>query len=251
MYHHKVTALSDTGAARNCIRKQVVKSLNLEIRRLRRDEPRSLILGNGKSVKVIGTVKCSWEFASDGERIDILLYVLADCIFDVILGSNFLHDTETITKKTYRLSPLERPRKFQLVSLCGMPVRCLKGRLDSTECFAVPDSGAEPNLISYKYAEARGWLLDMFPGPESCRMLQFADGSMETVSGRLRLQWDFATGWNPGTPGGGAYYDFDVLRGCPFDVILGRNFLDDTGAVMNHMDKSETGETSQSQNTIP
>lgn len=64
-------------------------------------------------------------------------------------------------------------------------------QLDSTECFALPDSGAEPNLLSYKYAEARGWLLDMLQGPESCRLLQFADGSMVIVQYMPKFQGQF------------------------------------------------------------
>jgi curved DNA-binding protein CbpA len=236
---HKVTALCDTGAHENCIRKQFAMDLKLKVRKLEPDEPRSFVMGHGKQVQVLGAVQKKWKFAADSECVDITLYVLSDCIFDVILGQDFLYNTQTITEKTYRLSPMERPQnalKIRLVNLCGTPVRCMRGTLDSTECSALPDSGAEPNLVAYDYAEAKGWLADMYPGPESCRLLQFADGSTESVSGRLRLQWSFLTGWGTAKPEGASYHEFDVLRGCPFDVILGCDFLDDTEAFTNHVD---------------
>jgi curved DNA-binding protein CbpA len=235
---HKVTALADTGAAQNCIRRQHALDLNLKVRNLELDEPQSFVMGHGKHIQVIGAVDCNWKFAADSERVDIILYVIPDCIFKVILGADFLFDTETMTRKRYRLSPMKASRsalKIPIVGLCGTPVRCLRGTLNSIECSALPDSGAEPNLIAYDYAEAKGWLLEMYKGPESCQLLQFADGSTETVSGRLRLQWNFLTGLGPVTSNKRPYYEFDVLHGCPFDVMLGCTFLDDTEAFMKHM----------------
>lgn len=234
---HKFTALSDTGASENCIRKQRVNDMKLKIRRLQPDEPTSFVMGNGRHMKVLGAVNCKWKFAADGNVVNITLYVVPDCIFDVILGADFLYNTETVTAKDYRLAPLDMPRNalgVRLVNLCGTPVRCMRGNLGSTECSALPDSGAEPNLVSYDYAEARGWLPDMYSPPESCRLLQFADGSTETVSGRLKLQWNFVTGWGPAESDGASYYEFDVLRGCPFEVILGCYFLNATKAFTDH-----------------
>jgi curved DNA-binding protein CbpA len=235
---HKVTALADTGAAQNCIRRQHALDLNLKVRNLELDEPQSFVMGHGKHIQVIGAVDCNWKFATDSERVYITLYVIPDCIFKIILGADFLFDTETMTGKRHRLSPMKASRsalKIPIVGLCGTPVRCLRGTLNSIECSALPDSGAEPNLIAYDYAEARGWLLEMYEGPESCQLLQFADGSTETVSGRLRLQWNFLTGLGPVTSNKRPYYEFDVLHGCPFDVMLGCTFLDDTEAFVKHM----------------
>jgi hypothetical protein len=56
------------------------------------------------------------------------------------------------------------------------------------------------------------------------------------VSGRLKLQWSFLTGWGTAAPDASSYHEFDVLRGCPFDVILGCDFLDDVKAFTNHME---------------
>jgi curved DNA-binding protein CbpA len=235
---YKVTALADTGA-QNCIRKQYAEKLQLRIRELELDEPQSFVMGNGNKIEVIGAVDCNWNFASELESINTTFYVLSYCIFDVVLGGDLLRDTQTLTNKSDRLLEMEIPRnvmKSRFVGLCGTPVRCLRGTLNLVECSALPDSGAEPNLIAYTYAEAQGWLFNMYQGPENDRLLQFADGSTETVSGRLRLQWNFLTGWGPAASSGHAYYEFDVLRGCPFDVLLGCTFLDDTEAFMNHVD---------------
>jgi hypothetical protein len=43
-------------------------------------------------------------------------------------------------------------------------------------------------------------------------------------------------GWGPAPSTKRAYYEFNVLRGCPFDVILGYAFLDETATFVNHFD---------------
>ena len=236
---HMVIALSDTGANKNLIHEKYVIDLEPESRKLKPDESKSFVIGNGNKVQPVGAVDCRWEFFDDSESVNITLYILSECIFDVVLGQDFLYSTETITSKRHRLSPLTRPPdalKIQLVNLCGTPVQCLRGTLDSTECLALPDSGAEPNLIAYEFAEAQGWLLDMHQGPKSCRLLQFIDGSTASVSGRLKLHWSFLTGWGPARSSGTSYFVFDVLRGCPFDVVLGCDFLHVTDTFGSHID---------------
>ncbi|KAJ4352691.1 hypothetical protein N0V95_004016 [Ascochyta clinopodiicola] len=236
---HEVTALCDTGAQENCIRESHAADLGLKVQRLDVDKRPSFIMGHGKTIHAVGFVKTVWTFYADRDSVHVTFFVLQDCIFEILLGANFLWGTETFTTKRYRLCDIPRPHNglsSRLVNLCGTPVRCLRGTLGSEECSALPDSGAEPNLISYEHAEKKGWLIDMYPGPESCRLLQFADGDTAMVSGRLRLHWDYLTGWASASSGAGSFYEFDVLRGCPFDVILGCEFLEVTRAFTRHVD---------------
>lgn len=237
---HKVLALGDTGAQQNCVREQCAIELGLHVRYLDAADRPSFVLGQGSTMEAVGVAECMWVFAKDNVAVKIDVFIMREIIFDIILGWDFLYDTDTLSTRSYRLCAMPRPRdglKGRLVNLCGTPVRCMRGNLGSVECSALPDYGAEPNLISYDFAETKDWLLDMYQGPESCRLLQFADGSTTKVSGRLRLQWNYLTGWGPvDVDTDYTYYEFDVLRGCPFDVILGCDILDETDPFNNHLD---------------
>jgi hypothetical protein len=70
---HKVTALCNTGAHENCIRRQYVEDLSLEVRKLEPNEPRSFVMGHGKQVQVLGAVEMKWKFATDSMCVDITL----------------------------------------------------------------------------------------------------------------------------------------------------------------------------------
>jgi hypothetical protein len=236
---HYVVALGDTGAQQNCIPEQLASELGFEVEYFTAEMRPSFVLGHGKTIDVLGVVSCRWNFAEEHGVSLIQLFVLQDCIFDVILGFDFLYSTDTITTNSYRMCSMPRSQDSlgpRLVNLCGTPVHCLRGNLDTATCSALPDYGAEPNLIAYDLAERRDWLLDMYDGLESCRLLQFVDGSTAKVSGRLKLQWSFLTGWGPIDTDTATYYEFDVLPGCPFDVILGCDFLDETEPFVNHLD---------------
>lgn len=52
------------------------------------------VLGHGKTIDVLGVVSCRWNFAEEHGVSIIQLFVLQDCIFDVILGCDFLDETE-------------------------------------------------------------------------------------------------------------------------------------------------------------
>ena len=52
------------------------------------------VLGHGKTIDVLGVVSCRWNFAEEHGVSIIQLFVLQDCIFDVILGCDFLTETE-------------------------------------------------------------------------------------------------------------------------------------------------------------
>ncbi|KAL1592635.1 hypothetical protein SLS60_011051 [Paraconiothyrium brasiliense] len=237
---HKVLALGDTGAQQNCVREQCAIELGLHVRYLDAADRPSFVLGQGSTMQAVGVAECTWVFAKDRVPVKVDVFIVREIIFDIILGWDFLYDTDTLSTRSYRLCAMPRPRdglKGRLVNLCGTPVRCMRGNLGAVECSALPDYGAEPNLISYDFAEKKDWLLDMYQGPESCRLLQFADGSTTKVSGRLRLQWNYLTGWGPvDVDTNYTYYEFDVLRGCPFDVILGCDILDETDPFNNHLD---------------
>ncbi|KAH7130597.1 hypothetical protein B0J11DRAFT_578121 [Dendryphion nanum] len=237
-----VIALCDTGAEKNFIAEATAKEIGLCIEWLSDADQPCCRLGNGKEIYGTGLINTTWLFQADREckEYEITFNVLSDCIFDVMLGSDFLDKTGIMIEDHRWLCPMPRARgapTTSLVNLCGPPGRRLRGTLESKECSALLDSGAEPNILSYEYVERRGWLPNMFAGPESCRLLQFADGSTVFADGRLRLKWGFITQECGIAPeNSNTYVDFDVLRGCPHDIILGIDFLDNTNAFTQHQD---------------
>jgi len=97
-------------------------------------------------------VRLLWAFAEDPTKTyDLLFHVLETCIYDVILGSAFLTATETLSKYRRRLTEcvfsVARIFKFGFL---GNKCHRLEGILgDKHEVLAVPDTGAERNVMDY------------------------------------------------------------------------------------------------------
>lgn len=92
----------------------------------------------------------------------------------------------------HRLSRVPRPTRalyVRNVNILGYPSQRVKGELDSENVLALPDSGAELNMISYEYARRRGWLLNKMSGRNN--LLQFANGSLARTEGQVHAIWQF------------------------------------------------------------
>ena len=241
-----VHALADTGADKNFINERFSQVLHLEPIHFSSNERPSFVMGHGGRIEAIGKITVSWKFRGDIRKDyhPLTFYILPECIFDLMIGGSFLFETATMTTNRHRLSRMPRPRMalaVRMFNLCGWPGCRLKGILNLEACSALPDSGAEPNLVSYEYAKQRGWLPNIVPGPESCRLLLFADGSTKRTEGQLRLSWSFDDRWYIASPDheSKTAIIFDVLYGCPHDVILGQGFLEETDAFTHHKDAFE------------
>jgi hypothetical protein len=84
------------------------------------------------------------------------------------------------------LSQKPRPRNAPYIRhtfVLGSPIQRLSGYLNDEPVIALPDSGAEPNIISYTYAKERGWLTRI--NDDSEHVVQFADGSLATTVGQI------------------------------------------------------------------
>ena len=241
-----VHALADTGADKNFMNEHFSQELHLKPIHFRSDQRPSFVMGHGGRIEAIGKITVSWNFRADIRKDyhPMTFYILPECIFDVMIGGSSLFETATMDANRHRLSRMPRPRMalaVRMVNLCGWPSRRLKGVLNLEACSALPDTGAEPNLVSYEYAKQRGWLPKIVPGPESCRLLLFADGSTKRTEGQLRLAWSFDDRWDIASPDheSRTAIIFDVLYGCPHDVILGQSFLEETDAFIKHKEAFE------------
>ena len=176
-----------------------------------------------------GISTATWAFGEDqGKTFNLEFHVLADYPCDILIGAQFLEQTETLSVHHYRLKQrIVRPRDFSFVNLCGSPTQRLVGLLNSEPISALSDTGSEGNLMSEMYAREHGLVIDTSPDAQG--FLQFADGTMQETLGQVTTKWAFGDdAENP------IIVTFKVLSECAYDVILGQGILYQHQAYVKH-----------------
>ena len=170
-----------------------------------------------------------WAFAdSPKHRISILCHVLPSCTYDLILGNSFLKATETLTTFRYRLTKclFTMINNVSHFGFLGETYERLEGTIaDAHHVLAVPDTGADRNVMSLQYAIDKG--LEVKTEPQNRGYLQFADGSFDETMGQVETHWTFATGER-------IAITFEVLRHCCSDVIIGEDILTEHNVFQDH-----------------
>ena len=102
----------------------------------------------------------------------------------------------------------------------------LQGTLgDGHTVLAIPDTGADRNVMSLQYAVDHGF--ELMTGQNHCGYLQFADGSYDKTVGQVKTYWTFASGERvPVT--------FEVLEYCCSDVVIGEELLTEHNVFVDH-----------------
>lgn len=96
---------------------------------------------------------------------------------------------------------------------------------DEHAVLAIPDTGADRNVMSLQYAIDHG--LELKSGPKHRGYLQFADGSFDETVGQVETYWTFVSGERiPVT--------FEVLEYCCSDVIIGEDVLTEYNVFQEH-----------------
>ncbi|CZR56925.1 uncharacterized protein PAC_06814 [Phialocephala subalpina] len=204
---------ADTGASQNIMSLDYVRKLGLGIdfRKTQLFE-----LGNKKRVRSIGIVQVQWELADPFKAYTLTCPVLEMCLFDVILGSQFLTETQTLSKYAYRISNCISPRPFQFC-LLGKSSSSITGSLGLwKDVFALLDTGAECNVIDYHYAKCLGLAIDCTH--KARNYLISADGSTQRTVGQTRVHWTFADGKQ-------ILVTFEVLENCASNIVLGEGVV--------------------------
>ena len=229
IHGNKVSAVPDTGAEVNIMSLPFFKSLGLRDIDRRPTSRVSLRLGNGKTVRSLGQVLAPWRFKNENSKSFMLTFhILANSVSDVLIGNAFLRSTEIMSTNRHRLSRVPRATRASYVNLLGSTNQRVVGDLHGEQIHALPDSGAEVNLLSYDYVKRRGWFIDKMA--KNGNELQFADGSLSRSMGEVRVPWQFLD--DQGFQNDKSRKDiiFQVLRDLPYDAVLGQEFLEDTQA---------------------
>ena len=170
-----------------------------------------------------------WAFAENPkETFSIVCHVISCCTYDLILGNGFLTATKTLTKFCHRLtrclfSVVNNVPHFNFL---GETCQRLEGTLaNKHSVLAIPDTGADRNIMSLQYAVNQGF--DLKIGQNHSGYLQFADGSYDKTVGQVETYWTFANGVRiPVT--------FEILEHCCSDVIIGEKILTEQNVSVKH-----------------
>ncbi|KAF2242885.1 hypothetical protein BU26DRAFT_570313 [Trematosphaeria pertusa] len=203
-------------------------------------------LPNGKLVKSLGSLNLTFRFNRQHKGYRLPFTVLQNCVHDVVLGSDFLRQTETLTKYLGRIEWFRRPPAGSIPRVCFVnnPQQVVLGSINGQLVSASPDTGSDVNLISKLCATVLGLKIDTVS--DRITTLEFIDGStvptFGMVSGvhwrfgadndaqsppsldkRTKVQeWDFGTNASPGDT---YLCDFYVLEHLMFPVILSSDLL--------------------------
>ena len=223
-------ARHDTGApCGNYIDKTLAESLHLPIQQ-GKGCCKSFLLGNGKVVRSVGKVKAVCAFAKETQtRMKCCFYVFNKLAAPLIMGSEFLEKTKTMSKFTNRLeSRVSGGMTMPMLNFIA-PTQASKRRfsafIDGHKTYINADSGSELDLMSSSYSRGHGYKIDR---RRECRnRIQIADGTVIESIGRVRATLTLEDGSS-------FVRLFDVLPGLTSDVLLGEVSLEEIEAFTAH-----------------
>jgi hypothetical protein len=210
-------ALPATESGQNLMSEGFVIRAGFQIRR----SSNSFKLANSAMAHCIGTTTVHWRFINENlDQGPVTFSVLPSCSRDVILGSEFLRRTRTMTTNWHRLRV--QPSQENMppsVNILGDSRQSMAGTFRKEPIYALAGSGCEVNVVSERLIIALG-VTDKVKSNRRV-LLKLADGSLVQTVGSIRTSW----GFGDETWAGRRRQNFVVLSGCPYDVVLGQEFL--------------------------
>ncbi|KAJ8129232.1 hypothetical protein O1611_g4401 [Lasiodiplodia mahajangana] len=217
-----IAALPDSGADACFVSPEVAVLLGLSPKP---GSERPVKLANGRKIISPGSVDIPWRFLNEKETFRMTCWILPGCTHQIILGSKFLGETESLTTGRHRIQRKYTPvPKSVCVKLLGEGKQRLWGYLNDSFVAALPDTGSDVMIISLQYARRLNLKIDS--GLRDIVEVEFADGSTCLTNGIVR---DVA--WSSGCHS--IRCDFLVLDDISVDVILAKDYLFDMDVFSN------------------
>ena len=216
-----IGAQHDTGAeGSNFMTSELAEYLKLHIRTKESDR-KSFLMGTGKVRRAIGRVKAWCTFAKEsGTKMKCWFYVLPKLASPLIMGSQFLRDTKTMSHFTHRLEnqPSCTPSApmVNLISSTQQAKRRLVAFIDDRQTYINADSGSHLDLVSPAYTKKYGYNVDR---RRECRKrIRLADATTAETIGQVKAELTLHDG--------STYLKtFDVLPGLTSEVLIGEDTL--------------------------
>lgn len=231
-------ACPDSGSDDNIISLELVDKLGLEIEQVGSDQPRQFSIANGKIVTALGQVSTSCSFASgslsEPSKLECTFYVFQTLAVQLIMGLEFLQETETLSKHKDRLVEQFIPAMQSLrVNSVGKSKRALICRLGTFVGCATVDTGSDLDLISPAFAKSRAYKIE--PKVEK---LEFADCSVGYTAGVVNTSFIVgsmsASEFHP--RGEATKLHLFVLDNLTADILIGQDTIDELDIFHLHKD---------------
>ncbi|KAI0439364.1 hypothetical protein F4803DRAFT_554140 [Xylaria telfairii] len=224
----EIMTCPDSGSDENIMSLEFVNRLGLKTRGSG-NEPRRFSLANGKVTEAIGQVTSQCSFGagspSDISILDCIFHVFKSLAVPVIIGMEFLEQTETLSKHRDRLVEQLVPSMQALrVNSIGRPRRNLICRLDTYVGCANADTGSDLDLVSLEFARSRAFNIE--PAYEQ---LEFADCTVGYTSGVITASFSVGnvSGVEGFLPRGNVVdLEFYVLEDLNADILVGQDTID-------------------------
>lgn len=224
----EIVACPDSGSDENIISLELVKSLGLDMDSSG-NEPKQFAVANGKIVYAMGQVstRCSFVSGNPSARpnLECIFHVFATLAVPLIMGMEFLQQTETLSKYRDRLVEQHIPGMQTLrVSSVGRPKRSLICQLDNNYVgCATVDTGSDLDLVSPQFAASRAYKVE--PAHE---LVEFADCSVGYISGVITTSFIVGNMGALGFNSRGEARDLDlfVLDNLNADILIGQDTVD-------------------------
>ena len=229
-------ACPDTGSDENIISRELAERLRLRILPLVGKEHKEFSLANGSIVRPLAktSVRCSLGTGNAADMVtECIMYIFESLVVDAIMGATFLNKTKVFAKHRHRLLEQTVLTTHALrVNSVGTPKQDLVCRIDSFVGCAHADTGSDLDLISTRFAYARG-----FDVLTHLNKLEFADGSIGYTVGRIKTS--FAVGIMEAGKGfvpRGEILDleFYVLDNLRSDILVGRDTIEELDVYNKH-----------------
>jgi hypothetical protein len=254
----EILAVPDTGAQINAISVQTLKRLRGQFQSQWGSLDDVVNVANSSSTDAICQVMIHCRLA----QASLVAQYYQSCVFHVfselasgimvIMGRAFLDAAKILTTRSYLLR--ERVDHLQYIPRC-MSIGPLKSSglrlpiyLDSKLITAFPDTGSEIDLISRACALQHRFDIQQLQVTDKS-VVQFADGQIDTLSGKVRVKFDTFTEpelFTRSKTSGTTYLDvassatpdhhrtFYVLDSLPYDVVLSQSLLHSVDAFNLH-----------------
>ena len=226
-----VKALPNTRLSQNVIDKDLVQGLFPSIPVFPHNESTDnfLIALDGQPISCVGKIYLLWLFKDESEKYYQWFYIVENCARGIIIGNDFLQQTEIMSNHRHRLE-ITKPSEFDNFSTGYLsedidrarPDECLDqlvlGRINIIDTVASLDTGCGVNFISLDYAKSLNLII--MPLSVSQQYIKYADGRQGLMLGQVEADWSFFD-----DPDKAVKVIFYVLHICFYPVIFGERFI--------------------------
>lgn len=228
----QLDAIADSGASFSVISQELAGTLGLTI-----DQTSviSACLPSGTMIRTLGKTEGIFKFSGEEKSYILLCVVLEKCIHPLVLGSQFLRVTQTLTKHTNRIKNVfSNILSLNFLGIFEAEQYLLDGYLNGQAADIVPDTGSDIMVMSLTFAERLG--LTIHGGPQHRTKVQFIDGSEVYTIGKVRgVRWKFQKWLDCGShTRRRAGYDFHIIQHLPVDVIVSNDFVQNLEVFKRH-----------------